>query len=62
MSEEQDKPEGTEQHAAGSDPERQGPGEEAPQDESPETQPPATGEPRGDEAPARPGVTSPKRA
>ena len=62
MTEEQDKPEGTEQHEAGTDPERQGPGEEGAGDEAQETQPPATGEPRDDEAPARPGIISPKRA
>ena len=60
MAGEQDKPEGTEQHPPGNEPGRQGPGEEAPGDEATEAQPPATGEPRDDEAPGRPGITSPK--
>ena len=62
MDQEQDKPEGTEQHEPGSDPERHGPGEESAEDQATETDPPATGEPRPDEAPGRPGITNPKRA
>ena len=61
--EEQDKPEGTEQHEPGEDPARQGAGEETSDEERvSETEPPATGQPGGEESPARPGVTSPKRA
>ena len=62
MDHEQDKPEGTEQHEPGEDPARQGPGGEEQADEEAQTRPPATGEPRGEKSPARPGVTSPKRA
>ena len=61
MGTEQDKPEGTEQHPPGSDPAREGPGEGAADEPGKETRPPATGEPRGDESPGQPGVTSPKR-
>ena len=58
---EQDKPEGTEQHEPGTDPARQGPGADSHEEEGQDTRPPATGEPRGEESPSRPGVTSPKR-
>jgi len=63
MDGEQDKPEGTEQHEPGTDPARTGPGDEAddPNEQVDETQPPATGDPGGEQSPARPGVTSPKR-
>ena len=61
VDQEQDKPEGTEQHEPGSEPARQGPENEQQADESAKTQPPATGEPRGEQSPGRPNVTSPKR-
>ena len=61
MNGEQDKPEGTEQHEPGANPARGGAEGEEQTDESADTRPPATGEPRGDESPGQPGVTSPKR-
>jgi hypothetical protein len=62
---EQDKPEGTEQHEPGTDPARGGPREDSGaggDEQVDETRPPATGQPGGEQSPARPGVTSPKRS